>query len=328
MSISPRIEPNSQPFWAPSLSVIVPVTERPDPLDELYREFSAPLLEAGISYDFIFILSPHRTSLLPPLRALRDAGEPIRILETGQALTESAMLRAAAEVTRAPRLVSMPGYRRVAPNALLDLLGELDRGWDMATAARINRSDALLNRIQRWTFHRLLRRLVGGRLRDVACGVRAMRREVLEEMDLYGDSFRFIPVLAEKDGFRVIEVDVPQHQADRKTRVYSPGIYLRRLVDLVGIMFLVRFTYKPLRFFGMVGSVLSGAGTVILATLFVQRLGGEGIANRPMLLVGVLFFVLGVQALAMGLIGEIVVHQGARNRPSYRVRSDSGSGPS
>ena len=308
----------------PSVSVIVPVTDRPYPLGQLYREYSQPLRDDGWPFEFIFVLDDQWRHLAPDLENLREAGEPIRILDAGQSLSESAMLQVAATRSRADRLLSLPSYPRVDPRALPGLLRGLDAGFDLLTAARINKSDAPVNRFQRRAFHGLLKRLVGGRLTDVASGVRAMRREVLEELDLYGDSFRFLPLLAIREGFQVLEVEVEQHPEDRKTRVYAPGVYVRRLIDLLGLMFLVRFAFKPLRFFGLVGSVLAVAGAAMLGVVFFQKVGGRGIADRPLLLLGVLLVVLGIQAVAMGLIGEIIVHQGASSRKQYRIRSEDG----
>ena len=150
-----------------------------------------------------------------------------------------------------------------------------------------------------------------------------MRRHVLETVPVYGDLFRFLPVLAEREGFRVEEVSVTSHPKDRRARIYAPGIYVRRLIDLLGLFFLVRFTRKPLRFFGILGGVFSGVGAAILLVLFVQRLGGQGIADRPLLLLGVLTFVLGGQAIAIGLVGEIIVHLSPKEgRRAYRIRTD------
>ena len=150
-----------------------------------------------------------------------------------------------------------------------------------------------------------------------------MRRELLDEIPLYGDFFRFLPLLALRAGFRVEEVAIQQHERDAPTRVYNPGIYLRRLLDVFGLFFLLRFTEKPLRFFGLLGSFLFGIGLVILVVVLVQRLGGQGIADRPLLLLGVLLVVLGMQAIALGLVGEIIVHLHAPHRRVYRVAADA-----
>jgi hypothetical protein len=304
----------------PRVCVLVPVTPPAYPLERIYADYSAPLKAEREEFEFLFVLSDLAPELLGPLRRLQEAGEPVRVVASGQASPESALAEVARAHTASPILVTLPSYPRVEPHALVELVGLLGDDVDLATGARSNRGDPLVNRLQRRLFHFLLGTMVGGRFSDIASGVRAMRREVMEEMDLYGDYFRFIPMLAVRDGFRVRELVVPPHRDDLRARVYTPGIYVRRVVDLVGLMLLVRFTYKPLRFFGLMGSLVAGVGAVILAVLFVERIGGRGIADRPMLLLGVLLVVLGLQSLALGLIGEIVVHHNVSRRPTYRLR--------
>jgi hypothetical protein len=306
------------------LSVIVLVTERPSPLEDLYRECSAVIKDLGVSFEFLFALEPWAEPLAEPLHELVRQGEPIRVLEFARSVGEASLLRLASERSRGTIIVTLPSYHRVLPEALPELIARVESGWDMAVARRWPRNDRFVNRIQSRVFNYLLRGLVGQTTHDVACGVHAMRREVLGETPLYGDFFRFLPVLAIREGFRVDEVDAPQHPRDRQTRIYSPGIYLRRLIDILGLYFLVRFTDKPLRFFGLVGSGLAGGGAILLGILFIQRqFGGQPIANRPMLLVGVTALTLGVQAIALGLIGEIIVHLHAARERLYRVLDDA-----
>lgn len=308
---------------AVQISVIVLVTERPASLEGLYREYSPVIKELGVSFEFLFAIEPWAKDLGEPLHALTEQGEPIQVLEFARAGGEANLLRLAGKRSRGEIIVSLPAYHRVLPEALPELISRVTAGGDMAVARRWPRSDRLINRVQSRAFNYLLRRLVGQTTHDVACGVQAMRREVLNETPLYGDFFRFLPVLAVREGFRVEEVDAAQHPRDQRTRVYSPGTYLRRLIDVLGLFFLVRFTEKPLRFFGLVGSLLAGAGTLLLGILFVQRqFGGQPIANRPMLLVGVTALTLGVQAIALGLIGEIIVHLHAARERQYRVLDD------
>lgn len=311
---------------APVLSVIVPVAERPSQLDWIFSEFAPAVRELAVPFEFIFAVDGAHRELSQSLDALIDAGEPIRVLHLGQSMGESSLLVVAASHTKAPYLLTLPSFPRVAPEALPTLFRALDGGTDLVTARRDSPSDSFLNKVHRGVFHFVLNQTVGGGLRDIASGVRAMRREVLDQVDLYGDFFRFLPVLASRTGFVVREVSVPQHPLDGGTRVYSPGIYLRRLLDVFGLTFLVRFTYKPLRFFGLIGSVLGLGGAIVLGILFVQRVGGQGIADRPLLLLGVLLVVLGVQAIAMGLIGEIIVHLGASRRRLYRLKPEGEPG--
>ena len=309
-----------------AVSIVVPVTERPENLVDLYREFSEPLRALGSSFEFLFVAEPWRRDLTDLLAPLVSAGEPIRVYLVGQTTGEAGLLKLGADRARAPIVVTLPAYRRVVASVLPDLIARVEGGVDVAVARRSGSGGSWINRVQNKVFHVLLRRLVGGGLRDVACGVAAMRKKVLEDLPLYGDFFRFLPVLAVREGYRVEEVSAARHEADARTRLYLPGVYLRRLIDILGLFFLVRFTEKPLRFFGLVGSVLLAVGGTVLGILFVQRLGGQGIADRPMLLLGVLMTVLGVQAIALGLVGEIIVHLNASHRTSYRILEEL-SGP-
>ena len=319
-TLEQRTRVERSPRAAMAVSVIVPVSERPGSLVELYREYSPPLRESGRSFEFIFFVEPWLRDLAAPLSELAGRGEPIRVFYAQQGLGESTLIRLAVEQCSGEVIVTLPAYRRVHASAIIDLVARVQEGGaDLAVARRWPRRDSWLNRLQTRSFHVLLRWLVGGELHDIACGVRAMRRESMLDLPLHGDFFRFLPVFAQREGYRVEEISSVQHDKDMPTRVYSPGVYLRRLVDLLGLFFLVRFTEKPLRFFGMIGSVMALAGSGVLVVLLVQRLGGQGIADRPMLLLGVLLVVLGVQAIALGLIGEIIVHLNAARRAPYRL---------
>lgn len=310
---------------APGVSVVVPVTERPEPLGDLYREYAEGLQAAGLTTEFIFVAPAWRGDELSPLRDLREDGEPVRVVEVGGEITEAGLLKAGADRAQGNVLLTLPAYYRVEAAALPGLVDVVERGdADLAVARRSPRRDPWINRLQNRAFHGLLRVLVGSTVSDTGCGVRAMRPEVIEDVPLYGDFYRFLPVLASREGFRVQEVDARQHEKDADPRVYGPGTYVRRLVDLLGVFFLSRFTYKPLRFFGLVGSVLGAAGAGVLAVVFVQRVGGQALADRPLLVLGVLLATLGLQAFALGLVGEIIVHFNISERPGYRVVEDTG----
>ena len=118
----------------------------------------------------------------------------------------------------------------------------------------------------------------------------------------------------------MVEVAVPQHPSNARTRLYGPATYARRLLDIATFFFLAKFTEKPLRFFGLVGSLFFAAGTITSLVLLVERLQGQAIANRPLLLLAVLCLALGVQLMGLGLVGEIIVHLRAPHRRAYRVR--------
>lgn len=302
-----------------NVSLLVPVTESGSHLAELVSEVSAALSDGGYAHDVLVIVGSASAGASVIREENLPGAERLRTVVVGTRDPEAVLPEVVRSETRADILVTLPSYPRIAPAGIRELVDRLDGSVDLVSAARSAEGAPLGSRVRRRAFHSILRLLVGQSFRDVACGVRAMRREVMTETRLFGDAFRFIPVFALRDGFRVREVELPAHRLHTATTMHGPGVYARRLVDLIGLMFLTRFTYKPLRFFGLVGGGLCGMGAVVLLLLFVQRLGGQGVADRPALLLGVLLLTAGVQALALGLVGEIVVHHGLTNHPTYRV---------
>jgi glycosyltransferase involved in cell wall biosynthesis len=301
------------------ISVVIPVVERADDLLEVYRTFADALDQHGYSCEFLFVFDG-RLSPPPELLGLAQDQHAIRILRFAREFGETAALRLGIERSRGALILTLPAYFQVRPEGIGQLLDRVERGADMAVANRSPRLDSWLNQMQSRAFHSILGGLSQQRFHDMACGVRAMKRSVAEALPLYGDLHRFIPALALREGYRVEEVPLAQHPSDARTRVYSPGVYFRRLLDVAAFFFLAKFTEKPLRFFGLVGSMFLAAGSLISIVLFIQRVEGQGIANRPILLLAVLLVALGVQLIGLGLVGEIIVHLRAPHRRAYRVR--------
>jgi hypothetical protein len=301
------------------VSVIVPVNERPEELEGLYQEYARPLHASGRRVEFVFITGPEHEHLLGSLAKLSLAGERVRALEVAQTMGDAALIKAAASKCAGDIVVVMPAYRRIQASALPRLVEAVESGAELAAAWRWPHSPSWFNRLQNRSFHFLVGGLTDRRLHDVAAGVTAMRRSVLQELPIYGDFGRFLPVVALRDGYQVVEVQADRHPEDGRRRIYAPGTYLRRLLDVLGLYFLLRFLDKPLRFFGMIGSFMMTLGMVALVSVTVARIEGQGIADRPMLLLGVLLLVMGAQAVALGLVGEIVVHLHAPKRRPYRL---------
>jgi glycosyltransferase involved in cell wall biosynthesis len=319
------MEPMADPAKKPAptegelISVIVPVVERADDLMAVYSAFAQELDQRQQDYEFVFVFDGRFT---PPPELVTRSRETnrVRILRFAREFGETAALRLGLERSRGQLIMTLPAYFQVRPEGLGLLLEAVARGADMAVANRSPRLDSWLNRMQSRAFHSIVRRVSSQRFHDMACGVRVMRRPVAEALPLYGDLHRFIPALALREGYRVDEVAVPQHPNDARTRVYRPGVYIRRLLDIAAFFFLAKFTEKPLRFFGLVGSTFLAIGGVMSLVLLIQRVEGQAIANRPALLLAVLLMALGVQLIGLGLVGEIIVHLRAPHRRAYRVR--------
>jgi glycosyltransferase involved in cell wall biosynthesis len=307
------------PSDAELISVVVPVVERTDDLVSVYRAFARELDRRPEDYEFLFVFDGRFTPP-PELIALSRETGRIKLLRFVREFGETAALRLGIERSRGDLVLTLPAYFQVQPEGIPLLLDAVEAGADMAVANRSPRLDSWLNRAQSRLFHSIVGGVSDQRFHDMACGVRLMRRTVAETLPLYGDLHRFIPALALREGFQVQEVSVAQHPSDARTRVYRPGVYFRRLLDIAAFFFLAKFTEKPLRFFGLVGSVFLGAGGILSLVLLVERVEGQGIANRPALLLAVLLVALGVQLIGLGLVGEIIVHLRAPHRRAYRVR--------
>jgi glycosyltransferase involved in cell wall biosynthesis len=317
--MEPMLESSTRQPTAGLISVVVPIVERADELVTMYRSFAQALDARGQPYEFIFVFDGRFTPP-PELVTLTRDNSKVRIHRFAREFGETAALRLGIEKSRGDLILTLPAYFQVRAEGIGQLLDTVAGGADMAVANRSPRMDSWLNRMQSRAFHSIIRGVSRQQFHDMACGVRAMRRHVAEALPLYGDLHRFIPALALREGYRVEEVDLAQHPSDARTRVYRPGVYLRRLLDIGAFFFLAKFTEKPLRFFGLVGSAFFGAGALISLILLIQRVEGQGIANRPVLLLAVLLVALGVQLIGLGLVGEIIVHLRAPHRRAYRIR--------
>jgi hypothetical protein len=294
------------------VSVLVPVWQQPEPLVPLYHEYAAPLRERGWNIEFIFICEPGFDIEIAQLLEQSRQGESIRILQVAQLIDESSLFNAAVAHARGLVVVTLPAYRRIEAD-------HLPRMVDLVVARRWPRRDAWINKFQNRILHRLIHWLLGGSLRDVACGVRAMKTEVLLNTPVYGDSFRFFALLAERAGYSIEEMDAPQHRQDRRARIYRPGLYLRRFVDLLGIFVILRFTSRPLRFFGPLGATMLLGGSIALGITVALGLGPVGSLGRVTLLTGIFLLVLGIQTVAIGLVGEMMVFLQAPTQSRYRI---------
>jgi glycosyltransferase involved in cell wall biosynthesis len=313
----------SRPEKPVELSVVIPISERHDDLRELYLRYAQELSATGHAYEFIFVLDGPEHEALQTLKALKKKDPEITIIMLNRWFGEATALSVAFDAARGPMILTLGSSFQVEPHEVHRLLKKLvEDDQDLVMARRFPHSNSRFNRVQSWLFNWLVRMLTGTSYHDISCGVRAMKRTVAEELSLYGDLHRFFPLLAYQRGFSVAEVPVQQSPQDTKRRVYAPGVYLRRLLDVITLFFLFKFAKKPLRFFGLGGSGLFGAGAVITGYLGLYRLLGLGaIAGRPLLILGALLMVFGIQLFSIGLLGEIIIFTHARDVKEYQIRA-------
>lgn len=309
------------PEQIPSLSVLVPISERHDDLRSIYLRIVEELAPRGVAFEVIFVLDgPNFPYAEGQLRELQASYSDVRVYRLNRPFGEAAALGTAAAQARGRTILTLAPYFQLAPGAMGKVLDTLNEGHDLVVARRHPRIDSWFNRLQSRVFHLLANWLTGVRLWDISCGLRAMKSEVLRAIPMYGDLHRFVPLLAYKYGFHITEVPLAQDPADAPLRAYAPGVYLRRLLDIFTVFFLFNFTRKPLRFFGLVGAGLFATGFLIAGYLATLRLlHVTELANRPLLVLGVLLLVLGFQTASLGLIGEIIVFHNARKSQDYAI---------
>ncbi len=300
------------------LSVIIPISEHNDPVTELYFEYKAGIEAAGKSYEIIYVIDGDHDDALDDLTTLSET-EQISIITLATKFGEATALNTAFDQATGDLFLTLPAYRQIDAADIPKLVAQLEHS-DMALARRYPRKDSSINQLQSRIFNYFLGYTSDLKIHDAGCSARAFTRKIVEEVKIYGDLHRFFAVLAQREGFRVSEVKVAQSTQNVHRRVYSPGVYVRRALDLLTVFFLIKFTKKPLRFFGLVGLGLSFAGFAITAFLIIERLFFDiTLSDRPALFLSSLMIVLGVQIIAVGLIGEIIIFTHARRIKEYTI---------
>jgi glycosyltransferase involved in cell wall biosynthesis len=305
----------------PDVSFVIPVVERRGNLRQLFTEYSHQVQQLGRHAEFIFVIDHRQRDVVPELEQLQESVETeVILIILGGKFGESTSLTVGLQQARGEVVVTLASYFQVDPSGLGEALDLLSKGVDLVVGRRYPRTDSLFNRLQTRIFHSIVNWMTGTDFQDISCGFRVMKAEVCQEINIYGGLHRFIPILALRAGFRVEELPLAQRAEDRPTRYRSAALYLKRLLDILTVFFLLKFTTRPLRFFGLLGMILLLVGGGITGYLGVFRILGMGsIGDRPLLLLGVLLVVLGIQTLSIGLIGEIIIFTHARGMRHYRI---------
>jgi glycosyltransferase involved in cell wall biosynthesis len=268
---------------------------------------------------------PAQLALVARLRAARFPTSFYYLHRSGG---EAAALNAGLQHAAGEAIVLLPSYHQVDESEIPRFTEAVLRGsLDYIASWRHPRVGSWTERKLSHWFNALTSRMTGIELHDITSGLRAMRRKVVDDVPIHGDLYRFLPVLAVMQGFRVGEVRV-RHVAERvRPGDYRPGIFVRRLLDLLTLLFVSKFTRKPLRFFGLVGTMVFALGAAVLLYLAVDRMLGTPIADRPLLVLGVLIFVLGAQLFSIGLLGELIIFIYGRDLREYKVETVYESAP-
>ncbi len=288
------------------ISVVVPVCDESASVEPLFEELRAALDALDREWEVLFVDDGSTDGTFAALTRLHAREPSVRIVRLRRNFGKASALAAGFAEAGGDVIVTIDGDGQDDPAEIGRLLAKLDEGFDLVSGWKTRRRDPWRRRIVSRVFNTVTGRVSGLRLHDLNCGLKAYRAEVLRGLRLYGELHRFIPVLAHYRGFRVAELPVAHRPREHGRSRYGMERYLRGFFDLLTVTFMGRYRYRPLHLFGGVGLALGLVGFVLLAYLTVVKLTGHAIGQRPLLTLGVLLVVVGIQLFSLGLVGELV----------------------
>ncbi|MDX6491165.1 MAG: hypothetical protein QOD43_1410, partial [Gaiellaceae bacterium] len=306
------------------ISVIVPVHDEERTVALLYEELDSALQPLDQPWEVVFVDDGSTDGSFSALTRLHDAHDNVRVIRLRRNFGKATALSAGFAHAEGEILVTIDADLQDDPTEIPRLLAKLDEGFDLVTGWKAHRRDPLSRRVPSKIFNWVTGRVSGLRLHDLNCGLKAYRVEVVKGLSLYGELHRFIPVLAHYRGHRIAELPVNHRPREHGRSRYGVERYLRGFLDLLTVSFIGRYRYRPLHLFGGLGLALGTAGFGVLVYLTVLKIDGHAIGQRPLLFLGVLLVVVGLQFFSLGLISELITSQheeraGARERTELQV---------
>jgi glycosyltransferase involved in cell wall biosynthesis len=291
------------------ISVVVPLLNEEHSLEALYHQIANALEPLDQEFEVVFVDDGSTDGSLAVLSRLHDELPNVVVVHLRRNFGKAAALQAGFLEARGEFIVTIDADLQDDPTEIPKMLAKLDEGFDLVSGWKTRRNDPFLRRLfSRW-FNWATGAVSGVKLHDVNCGLKAYRAEVLSGMRLYGELHRFIPVLAAYRGFRVAEIPVNHRAREHGRSRYGPERYLRGFFDLLSVTFMGRYRHRPLHLFGGIGVLMGALGFVILLYLTMLKLWGHAIGGRPLLTLGVLLVVVGIQFVSLGLLSELVTSQ-------------------
>ena len=299
-----------------TVSVVVPVFNERASIDELYRRLADVLGGMASRYEIIFVDDGSTDGSIEKLIEISTMDRSVRYIRFRRNFGKSAALAAGFRAARYGIIATLDGDLQDIPEELPLLIKVLDEGFDLVSGWRHQRRDKLSKRIGSKVYNWATSLLTGVRLHDINCGFKCYKREVLDEVMVYGERHRYIPVLASYRGFRLGEVKIAHAPRAHGTSRYGLERVVGGVFSLLTVILMTRYTNKPLHFFGVMGLLLAGIGSAIDLYLITMRVFfDQWLSNRPVLIIGTLLIIVGVQFVLFGLLAEMVAF-------SYRREDD------
>jgi glycosyltransferase involved in cell wall biosynthesis len=288
------------------ISVVVPVYNEERSVALLYEELEAALDPLPDEWEAVYVDDGSTDESFAALTRLHSRAGNVRVVRLRRNFGKAAALAAGFAEATGDVVVTIDGDLQDDPSEIPHLLAKLDEGFDLVSGWKTRRRDPITRRIPSKLFNWVVGRMSGIHLHDMNCGLKAYRREVVRGLVLYGELHRFIPVLAHEQGYRIAELPVNHRPRGHGRSRYGLERYLRGFLDLLTVSFMGRYRHRPLHLFGGLGLLLTLAGTSVLVYLTIVKIAGHAIGKRPLLTLGVLLVVVGMQFFSLGLISEMI----------------------
>ena len=305
----------------PEVSVIVPVLNEAGTVLELSRRVAEVLDGTGRRFEILFVDDGSSDETRQRIKEAHEIDKRVKLVGLRRNFGKAAALCAGFDHSRGEILITMDGDLQDDPDEIPRFLEKLEgEGLDLVSGWKQQRQDPASKRYPSRLFNWVTRKLASVDLHGFNCGFKAYRREVLDEIALYGELHRYIPVLASRRGFTLGELAVVHHPREHGASKYGWDRYYKGLLDLITVLFITKYTRRPLHLFGMIGLGALFVGFGINLYLAILWLSGQTLSNRPLLLLGILLMLLGIQVLTTGLIGEMITFKNFNRTDTYSVR--------
>jgi glycosyltransferase involved in cell wall biosynthesis len=304
------------------ISIVVPVLNEEGSLNELYRRLVEVMDQLGRSYEMIFVDDGSRDESLEILRSIFESDPRVKVLSFRRHYGKSAALAVGFEEASGGTIVTIDADLQDDPREIPALLSALDRGYDLVSGWKKRRNDPISKTLPSKIFNTVTSWATGVKLHDINSGLKAYRREVTDEIKLYGELHRFLPVFAHKESFRVGEIPVAHHPRKFGKTKYGARRFLHGFLDLLTVIMITGYTRSPLHFFGTIGIFLTLVGVCINSVLVYFKVKYGNIQGRtPLLMLGVLLMILGFQLVSTGLLAELITRAGHKGRKEYSLKA-------
>jgi len=304
------------------LSVIVPLYNEEESIRPLINEIKRALGRVDIDYEVLFIDDGSTDGSLKQIKEIARNDKRFRFISFRKNYGKSAALHIGFINAKGNAVVTIDADLQDDPQEIYNLLKKLDEGYDLCSGWKKKRKDPFIKKISSKFFNFVTRLISGIKIHDFNCGLKAYRKEVVENIKVYGEMHRYIPVLAKWQGFKITETPV-QHRSRRygKTK-YGISRFFKGFVDLITVTYATRYIKRPMHFFGFFGAMAFIVGLAVLGYLTALWIQGQPLSNRPMLFLGMLLIIVGVQLFSVGLLGEMLVHN-SMDEKEYVIKEKS-----